>query len=339
VRRAAALALAVLAAVGTFSVQAAARERVHYIAADDVTWNYAPAGRNLITGKALRPEGPAQLGWTYHKAIYREYTDATFAQLLPIPQAERYRGLVGPTIHAEVGDTVVVVFRNRTRIPVDIAPSGMVSIPAATAVSPGSTRTFRWPVTNGPGAADASSIVFPYMSDVKQGVVDSAALIGALIVTRRGSARADGSPSDVDREIVTLFSTQLEDQSPLIDENLRDRALNPRRVKPDAKTFFIDNAFGSINGYVYGNMPMVSMRAHSRVRWYLLTTMTGFDGHAPTWDGQSVVFQGNRTDSVGLVFRSAVADMTPDNPGIWLLTCSVDIHLALGMESRYQVLP
>jgi hypothetical protein len=32
-------------------------------------------------------------------------------------------------------------------------------------------------------------------------------------------------------------------------------------------------------------------------------------------------------------------DMTPDDPGIWLLTCSNDIHLSLGMEARYEVRP
>ena len=67
--------------------------------------------------------------------------------------------------------------------------------------------------------------------------------------------------------------------------------------------------------------------------------MNGFDGHTPTWSGQTVIFQGNRSDAVGLVFHQAVVDMTPDDPGIWLLTCSNDIHLSLGMEARYEVRP
>jgi FtsP/CotA-like multicopper oxidase with cupredoxin domain len=336
-----ALVIALLAGFGLFASPAVARERVHYIAADDVVWNYAPLHRDLVAGKGLRPLGAAQIGWAYHKAIYREYTDATFARLVPVLPTERYRGLVGPTIHAEVGDTVVIVFRNRTSLRVDIAPTGVVSIPRATALAPGQTRTYRWPVTeaDGPAQAEGSSNVLVYTSDVHQGTVDSGGLIGPLIVTRRGDARADGSPSDVDQEIVTLFSSQLEDQSPLVDENLHDSDINVRHVSARAKTFSNDNSFPSINGYVYGNMPMVTMRAHARVRWYLLSTMNGFDGHAPTFDGQTVIVQGNRNDSVSLVFRQAVADMVPDDPGIWLLTCSNDIHLALGMEARYEVLP
>jgi FtsP/CotA-like multicopper oxidase with cupredoxin domain len=338
---AAAFVAGAVAGVCLFAHPALARERVHYIAADDVIWNYAPQGRDVIAGRALRPEGAAQLGWAYHKAIYREYTDATFTKLFPVSAAERYRGLVGPTIRAEEGDTVVIVFRNRTRLPVDIAPTGVVSIPKPTAVKPGSTRTYHWPVTaaGAPASAQGSSIVWTYESDVQQGTVDNGGLIGPLIVTRRGAARADGSPADVDQEIVTLFSSQLENQSPLVDENLHDRIINRRGITSKAKSFFIDNAFPSINGFVYGNMPMPVMRANSRVRWYLVTTMNGFDGHTPTWDGQTVVFQGNRSDAVGLVFHQIVVDMVPDNPGIWLLTCSNDIHLSLGMVARYEVLP
>jgi manganese oxidase len=35
----------------------------------------------------------------------------------------------------------------------------------------------------------------------------------------------------------------------------------------------------------------------------------------------------------------AIADMVPDNPGIWLFHCHVSFHMAGGMIARYQVLP
>jgi hypothetical protein len=50
----------------------------HYIAADEVVWNFAPNGRNL-TGT---PGAENETGATpviYRKAVYREYTDASFA--------------------------------------------------------------------------------------------------------------------------------------------------------------------------------------------------------------------------------------------------------------------
>ncbi len=338
-KAAAALGIACLALLVAFCEPAAARVRIHYIAADEVMWNYAPLRMNPIAGTPLPPLLPTQLGWTFQKAIYREYTDATFAHLVPVAPSERYHGMTGPTIHAEVGDTVVIVFRNRTRFPFDIAPSGVRSTPNPSAVLPGATRTFRWPISDadGPGVNDGSSLLYVYESDVNQRTSESAGLIGPLIVTRRGQARADGSPADVDREIVALFSVQDEFQNPFLSLNLASAAINPRHFSGREKTFENDNYIHTINGFAWGNMPTPTMRVGERVRWYLLSTMTPADGHAPTWSGQTVLSQGNRSDVVALVTPHAVADMVPDNPGVWLLVCTLNIHLLNGMEARYKV--
>ncbi|HKW44970.1 MAG TPA: multicopper oxidase domain-containing protein [Candidatus Eremiobacteraceae bacterium] len=338
-RRRIGLVLAALFLIAIARVPADARERVHYIAAVEVTWNYAPLGMNAVSGKPLRPLAPAQIGWTYRKAVYREFTDGSFTTLAPIAPSERYRGLVGPTIYAEAGDTVVVHFKNLTTIPMDIAAGGVPSIPAARAVAAGGTRTYRWPVgiADGPGPRDESSVVYTYASNVRQSGDELAGLIGPLIVTRQGAARADGSPADVDREVVTLFSVQIETLSPFIGSSLSDPKLNSRHIKKSSATFFVDNAIHSINGYVYGNMPMLTLRAGERVRWYLLSTQGNLDGHSPTWSGETVLSLGNRGDVVALPGPHAIADMVPDNIGIWQLTCSINAHLANGLEARYQV--
>jgi manganese oxidase len=341
VKVAAALAAATLLCVCLVPRPAQARERVHYIAADEVVWNYAPQHREVIANRPLPPLAPAQLGWVYQKAVYREYTDRTFDELLFIPSQDRYQGLVGPVIHAEVSDTVVIVFRNRTQVPVDIAPAGLPSTPMPAPVAPGATRTFRWPIreSDGPTSRDLTSVLYAYESDVRPGADENAGLIGPLIVTRQGSARADGSPIDVDREIIALYSVQQESLSPLVETNLRDRVINPRSISGKAKHLLDDNEFATINGYIYGNMPPPVVRTGQRVRWYLLSTHNSVDFHAPTWDGQTVLWQNNRLDSVPLSLPHAVADMVPDDPGVWLLTCSLNVHLFFGMEARYKVLP
>jgi hypothetical protein len=339
VKTSAGFALAAVLALGLLQQPAWARERTYYIAADEVVWNYAPQNRDVIGGKPLPPLGPAQIGWRYHKAVYRQYADSSFTKPAPVPATERYRGLVGPSIHAEVGDSLAIVFRNRTHLPLDIAASGVVSVPKPGPVAPGATRTFRWSVTSGPTGHDGSSILFAYGSDVLQSPDENAGLIGPLIITRRGHARADGSPADVDREVVALFSTQDETLNPFLGTNLSDRAINVRRISRTAKTFFDDNVFPTINGYAYGNMPVPTMRVGQHVRWYLLSTMNFIDFHAPTWSGETVLHQGNRADSIGLVTPHDLVDMIPDNRGTWLLTCSNDIHLLFGMKARYQVLP
>lgn len=320
---------------------ALAQERIHYIAADEVVWSYAPHHADLIAGKPLPPLSPAQLGWIYHKAIYREYSDASFTKVLGRSAQDRYEGLVGPTIHAEVGDTVTVVFRNHTQFPVDLAPAGLLSRPAATTVSPGRTVTYRWPIRaeDGPGPRDGSSVLYAYESNVDETKDQNAGLIGPLIVTRSGAARADGSPRDVDREIIALFSVQAEARSFLFPRNVGDPSVNPKHVS--AKAFLLDlsNAFPTLNGFVFGNMPIPDMRRGQHVRWYLLSTQNDLDAHAPTWDGQTVISQGNRVDTVGLVTPHMVADMVPDNPGLWLVVCEFNVHLLPGLEARYRVLP
>jgi FtsP/CotA-like multicopper oxidase with cupredoxin domain len=262
--------------------------------------------------------------------------------LLPRPADEQYEGIVGPTIHAEVGDTVVVVFKNNTNAPVDLAPGGLVSHPAATAVAPGRIVTYRWAIreADGPGPRDPSSILYAYESNVNETQDQNAGLLGPLIVTRWGSARADGSPKDVDREIIALYSIQAEARSFLIDANLADAQINPKHVRKQPGLIFdLSNAIPSINGYSFGNMPMPSMRVGERVRWYMLSTQNDLDGHAPTWDGQTVVYQGNRLDTISLVVPHEVVDMVPDDPGIWLLICEFNVHLDRGMNARYRVVP
>jgi hypothetical protein len=52
------------------------------------------------------------LFFLYVKAVYREYTDASFTRLKPRPPEWQHLGLVGPILQAEVGDTIKVVFKN-----------------------------------------------------------------------------------------------------------------------------------------------------------------------------------------------------------------------------------
>src|SRR6266852_6285732 len=68
------------------------KTRTYYIAADEVVWDYAPSGRNQITGQPFTEEagfwvtpGPDRLGRVYRKTIFREYTDETFKTLKPRP--------------------------------------------------------------------------------------------------------------------------------------------------------------------------------------------------------------------------------------------------------------
>ena len=101
--------------------------RTYYIAADEVKWDFAPTGINQITGKPFddianvyMENGKDRIGKVSLKAIYREYTDATFTTLKPVQDKWQHLGILGPVIHAEVGDTIKVVFKNNARFPFSI---------------------------------------------------------------------------------------------------------------------------------------------------------------------------------------------------------------------------
>jgi len=88
----------------------------------------------------------------------------------------------------------------------------------------------------------------------------------------------------------------------------------------------------------YRNGPMMVANSGERVRWYLMGMGTEVDLHTPHFHGNTVTSMGMRTDVLELLPASMkTADMVPDAPGIWLLHCHVNDHIAAGMSARYKV--
>lgn len=356
------------------------RVRTYYIAADEVSWDYAPSGKNDVMGRPFdvferiyMEGGPGRIGRVYKKVVYREYTDARFAQLKPRPPEEQYLGIVGPILHAEVGDTIKVFFKNNASRPYSMHPHGLFYEKSSEgagynddassedregdAVPPGATHVYVWgvPERAGPGPSDPSSIIWPYHSHVNELRDIASGLFGAIIVTRRGQATSDGRPTNVDREIVTFFITINENESWYLDQNVRVYATassvsNKANTGPSQHDSgpspmlgmgAVDpNLRNTINGYMYGSMPMISMKKGQRVRWYLLTLGDMHNFHTAHWHGNSAVLDGHRVDTIALSpAQSVTADMVPDNPGIWLFHCHVSDHMMGGMMTRYHVLP
>jgi manganese oxidase len=75
------------------------------------------------------------------------------------------------------------------------------------------------PPRAGPGPRDPNSIVWLYHSHVSERQDVNAGLIGAIIVTKKGMARPDRTPKDIDREFVELYMAFDENQSWFIDQN------------------------------------------------------------------------------------------------------------------------
>jgi FtsP/CotA-like multicopper oxidase with cupredoxin domain len=308
--------------------------------------------------KVFVQRGPDRIGSTYVKAMYREYTDATFSTLKPRAAGWEHLGMLGPLVRAVVGDTVEIVLKNRTTRPVSIHMHGFRykkdsegapyddgtsgADKADDAIAPGKSYTYRYevPDTAGPGPMEGSSVMWMYHSHADEVADDYAGLVGPVIVTAADEARPDGTPNDVDREFVVQFKVSDENASPYLEQNIKSYAQKPSSVKRD-EDFGESNLMHTMNGYVYGNLPLSTLTVNKgdRVRWYLSAMGTEVDLHTPHWHGNTVVANGMRTDVVSLLPMTMVtADMLADNLGTWLFHCHVNDHITAGMIARYRVI-
>lgn len=197
---------------------------------------------------------------------------------------------------------------------------------------------FTVPERAGPGPADGTSIMWLYHSHTDEIADTYAGLVGPLVVTCKGSARADGGPSDVDHELFTLWVVMDENLSALTAKNFARAGASS--AEGDAEAFEESNLMHALNGYLYGNMPEIVVKVGQRVRWYVFALGNEVDLHTPHWHGNTVLESGRRRDEVELLpATQLVADMVPDNPGKWLMHCHVNDHLGAGMIDVYTVVP
>ena len=227
--------------------------RHYYIAAEDVDWNYAPSGQDLIHGSPLPLTWSQKTHWP--KSRFVGYTDESFSTRQPQPE---WLGILGPIIRAEVGDEIFVHFFNRTHGMHNIHPHGLrydkdneggFYVPRGKGgrVPPGEVylslvcRQGQRPRTR---AAKLGRLVdHPH---VDEGSETNQGLLGPIIVTAKGKAKPDGSPADVDDEFVASF---------MIFDELAGKK---------------EGMFYAINGYIFGNLPGLTMKKNDHVRWYLL---------------------------------------------------------------------
>jgi FtsP/CotA-like multicopper oxidase with cupredoxin domain len=293
--------------------------RHYYIAAEEYVWDFAPTGLDLVANGPVPQPWRDNTRWSKVRLI--EYTDASFKAMKP--QAS-WLGILGPLIRAEVGDTVVVHFLNRTEDFQGIFPQRVRALPAEAAftaagrpqAAPGALVTYTWVVDaeSGPSTGDPSSVLRWYGSPTPEGL--DAGLLGPMIITRAGMADPRGCPTDVDREFVLLF-----------------------------KVFDEAGGYGkgrmhSVNGYIFGNLPGLIARNGERVRWHILDVGAQNEVKAslPLAVPAKLSMKGESTIrfSAGSL---TLTDMMADNLGTWALRGRDADYAQAGMAAVYSVIP
>ncbi|KAK3522186.1 hypothetical protein QTP70_027002 [Hemibagrus guttatus] len=352
--------------------------RTFFIGIREEAWDYAPGGYNLFTGKPVTQDdhaslfllrGPHRIGHVYKKAMYRQYTDATYSKEILKPT---WLGYLGPVIRAEVEDVIVIHLKNFASRRYSLHPHGVhyekdsegALYPDGTSgakkqddgVPPGGNYTYTWTVKPefAPAQGDPNCLTWAYHSHVIAYHDISSGLIGALLTCKKGvlqpvsdvnySQVSSGVTysqvrrTDVDKDFLLLFSVVNENLSWYLDENIQKFCLDPASVDVSDPDFQLSNQMNAINGYVYGNLPGIDLCQNKKVSWHFIGMGNEVDIHTAYFHGQTLLVDGHRFDSVSLfpaTFMTAL--MEPLTIGRWMLACQVNSHIQDGMQAMFSV--
>ncbi|XP_036099596.1 ceruloplasmin-like [Molossus molossus] len=322
------------------------KDRHYYIGIKETTWNYAPTGKNVLNGKPISEDeesriylqrGPDRIGRVYKKALYFQYTDDTFKKIIRKPS---WLGFLGPIIKAETGDLIYVHVKNFASRMYSFHPHGLTYskenegalYPDNTTgpqkeddrLEPGSRYTYKWFVhgRQGPGPSDSNCVTRMYHSHVDTPRDVASGLIGPILTCKRGTLVGD-TEKNIDKFYVLMFSHTDENKSWYIDDNI-NMYTEPGRVNASDQSFKESNILGSINGFMYGNLPRLTMCAEDRVKWHFIGMGNLYDIHPIYLHGQTLISRNHRKDTI-TVFPASLEDafMVAKGPGEWMLGCSI----------------
>uniref|UniRef100_A0A670YAF9 ferroxidase n=1 Tax=Pseudonaja textilis TaxID=8673 RepID=A0A670YAF9_PSETE len=346
-----------------FLILVQAATRIYYIGAVEEYWDYAPSGKNQITGQKLTEDkdanvtmtrGPNRIGRVYKKAIFRQFTDDSYSQEVAKPS---WLGLLGPELKAEVEDTFIIHFKNFASRPYSVHPHGVfykkdsegALYPDGTSgkskeddfVLPGTNYTYTWPIMDNfaPTPADSPCLTWIYHSHIKSPKDISSGLIGPLLVCKKGFLDSTStSLADKYKGFALMFSNIDENISWYLDENINTFCLDPSTVNKQDEDFQFSNMMLSINGYMYGNIPGLEMCAGDLVSWSLIGMGNELDVHSVHFLDHVLINRGCRTDVISLFSATFLtAGMVAQNVGTWLVNCAVNRHMPAGMSGLYNI--
>ncbi|XP_060098309.1 ceruloplasmin isoform X1 [Heteronotia binoei] len=341
--------------------RAQAENRVYYIGITETAWNYAPGTKNIISGKLFSEDeqasvflqhGPDRIGRIYKKAVYTQFTDSSYNATVEKPL---WLGFIGPIIKAEVGDSIIVHLKNFAARPYTLHPHGVKYTKrnegafypdntsglhkADDSVQPGEQYEYKWVVTedHGPAEGDNNCLTRVYHSHIDPPKDVASGLVGPLIICRKGSLK-NGKDKDIDQEFILLFTVMDENFSWYLDENIQTYCSDPIKVDKENEDFQESNKMHSINGYMYGYLPNLTMCAEEKVRWHLFGMGNEADIHSAYFHGQILTERRHRKDTINL-FPATFVDalMVAKNEGEWLLSCQVNDHIEGGMQAIFEV--
>ncbi|XP_040307656.1 coagulation factor V isoform X1 [Herpailurus yagouaroundi] len=299
----------------------AARLRQFYVAAQGIRWDYRP-----------EPADPSSnpFATSFQKIVYREYE--------PYFQKEKPRskisGLLGPTLYAEVGDIMKVHFKNKADKPLSIHPQGIKyskfsegasysdhTFPVEKlddAIAPGQEYTYVWNISedSGPTHNDPPCLTHTYYSYENLVQDFNSGLIGPLLICKKGTLTEDGIQKMFDKQHVLMFA-----------------------VFDESKSWSQSSSLMyTVNGYVNGTMPDITVCAHDHISWHLIGMSSGPELFSIHFNGQVLEQNHHKISAITLVSStSTTANMTVGPKGKWIISSLFPIHFQAGMQAHIDI--
>ncbi|XP_061860824.1 coagulation factor V [Colius striatus] len=329
----------------------------YFIAAEEVTWDYAPNIPESLDRhyKSQHLDNFSNLiGKKYKKAIFRQYTDASFTKRLENPRPKE-TGILGPIIRAQLNDKVKIVFKNKASRPYSIYFHGVTLSKNAEGadypldstgngtqsrgIQPGKTYTYEWKIakTDQPTAQDAQCITRLYHSavDIERDIASG--LIGPLLICKSEALTQKGVQKKADVEQQAMFAVFDENKSWYIEDNIKEYCTNPASVKRDDPKFYNSNIMHTINGYVSDSSEILGFCQDSVVQWHFSSVGTHDEIVSVRLSGHSFLHRGKYEDVLNLFPMSGESvTVEMDNVGTWLLTSWGTPEMSYGMRLRFR---
>ncbi|NWX26237.1 HPHL1 protein, partial [Notiomystis cincta] len=142
----------------------------------------------------------------------------------------------------------------------------------------------------------------------------------------------------IDREFYLLFSIFDENDSWYLKKNIEAFTGDPSKVDENDADFMESNKMHAVNGYLYGNLPGLTMCKNDRVSWHLIGLGSHYDMHGVHFQGNTLDLRGTTRDGLALFpHLSGTALMQPDRVGTFKVVCRTFDHFVGGMKHLYEV--
>uniref|UniRef100_A0A3B3YJT1 F5/8 type C domain-containing protein n=1 Tax=Poecilia mexicana TaxID=48701 RepID=A0A3B3YJT1_9TELE len=316
--------------------------KTYFIAAEEVEWDYDKSQQNMLETK-------------FTKVVFRGYLDASFSAPDLRGEMDEHLGILGPVIKAEVGQSIMIVFKNNANRPYSLHPNGVFYTKQFEGLSyedgskywykydnevqPNTTYTYIWKISPmvGPTPDESECRTWAYYSGVNPEKDIHTGLIGPLLVCREGTLK--NKPLDT-REFVLLFMTFDESQSWYHNEN--QEVMQRKYRKRVWDDYNMENLkFHSINGIIY-SLKGLRMYTNQLVRWHLINMGSPKDVHSVYFHGQTFKYVKTKSyrQSVFPLLPGSFAtlEMHPSKPGLWQLETEVGLNQKKGMQTLFLVL-